>query len=332
MVDLRDALARALGDPSLHLAFWLPKLGYFADADGQPMGIDEARPGRAVTYIDRSGARIAAVDHDATLRSEPELLDAVTTAAGMALENGQLQAELKARLEELENSRARIVEAGQLERKRLERNLHDGTQQRLVLLAMELSVLERELRDDPESSARVAHARAEIGTSLAELREVARGLYPAVLTTHGLRAALRSLAARAAVPVTLDVHISGPLPEPVEVAAYYVVSESLANIGKHARATSCTVTVLQRDGRLTVEVGDDGVGGADPARGSGLRGLHDRLEALGGELVVRPGPRLGTLLGATLPADAGSDRVDDQRPVARQIASSSSGVKSDLSR
>jgi signal transduction histidine kinase len=333
-LDLRDALARALGDPSLHLAFWLPKLGYYADAHGQPVAVDETRPGRARTYIERSGDRIAVVDHDATLRGEPELLDAVTAAAGMALENGQLQAELKARLEELEGSRARIVEAGQLERKRLERNLHDGTQQRLVLLAMELSVLERELRDDPESSLQVRHARAEIATSLAELRDVARGLYPAGLSTYGLRAALRSAVSRAAVPVALDVQISDSLPEPVEVAAYYVVSESLANVGKHARATSCTVSVIQRDGRLSVEVGDDGIGGVDPTRGSGLLGLRDRVDALGGDLVVGAGVEGGTCLRATLPCGPDvpvADRGEDQPPTSRRIASSRSGVKSDLS-
>ena len=333
-LDLQAALSRALGDPSLQLAYWLPKYSYYADADGLPLELDEPRPGRARTYIDRSGIRIAAVEHDATLRGEPELLDAVTAAAGMALENGQLQAELKARLEELEGSRARIVEVGQAERKRLERNLHDGTQQRLVLLAMELAVFERELRDDPEASARVAHARVEIGASLAELRDVARGLYPAVLSTHGLRAALRAVAARAAVPVALDVQIPDPLLEQVEVAAYYVVSESLANVGKHAHATSCTVSVVQRGGRLDVEVGDNGIGGADPTRGSGLRGLRDRVNALGGELAIERGVEGGTCLRATLPCGnvaSAADAVGDQRSAVRRIASSRSGVRSDLS-
>ena len=199
---------------------------------------------------------------------------------------------------------------------------------------MELAVFERELRSDPESSARVAHARAEIAASLAELRDVARGLYPTGLSTYGLRAALRSAVSRAAVPVALDVQISDSLPEPVEVAAYYVVSESLANVGKHARATSCRVSVIQRGERLGVEVGDDGIGGADPARGSGLRGLRDRVDALGGELVVGPGDGGGTCLRATLPCGADcpvAERGEDQPRTSRRIASSRSGVKSDLS-
>ncbi len=172
-------------------------------------------------------------------------------AAGIALENGRLQAEQKAHLEELKGSRARVIEAGQKERQRLERNLHDGAQQRLVALSLELSLLEKQLAGDPDARARLDQARREIAVSLDELRAVARGLHPAVLSGHGLEVALQSIAANAPLPVRLTVALEGRLPEPIEVAAYYVVSESLANIGKHAHAESASIDVARagRDGR-----------------------------------------------------------------------------------
>jgi signal transduction histidine kinase len=178
--DLRDALARALRDPSLTLAYWLPDYAAYADLEGQPVALPSPESGRATTLIDRAGARVAALLHDPALKDEPELLDAVTAAAGIALENGRLHAELRARLEELRGSRARIVDAGQRERQRLERNLHDGAQQRLIALSLELSVLEERLEGDPDARTRLDQARREIATSLEELRDVARGLHPAV--------------------------------------------------------------------------------------------------------------------------------------------------------
>jgi signal transduction histidine kinase len=227
-------------------------------------------------------------------------LDAVTAAAGIALENARLQAELRARLEELRGSRARIVDAGQTERKRLERNLHDGAQQRLIALSLELGLLE-EMNADPETRRRLDHARREIATSIEELRDVARGLHPAVVSGHGLEVALEQLAARAAVPVRLDVAVGSRLPEPLEIAAFYLVSESLANIGKHAKATSATVEVARNDGQVVVEVIDDGIGGADTERGSGLRGLADRVEALEGRLRIWSPRGGGTRLRAEIP-------------------------------
>jgi signal transduction histidine kinase len=299
--DLRRPLARALGDPSLQLGYWLPKQDGYVDDDGQPIDLAANPSGRAVTVIERNGRQIAAIQHDALLRDEPELLDAVTAAAGIALENGQLHAELKARLDDLQDSRARVVQAGQTERRRLERNLHDGTQQRLVALSMELSILQRRLGDDPDAQARVEHAREEITASLAELRDVARGLYPAVLTVHGLPAALKSITANASVPVDLKVLISDRLPESVAVTGYYVVSECLANIGKHALASRATVDVTGSGAGLVVEVGDDGVGGAEIGAGSGLRGLADRVEALGGSFTVSNGSGRGTRVRAEIP-------------------------------
>jgi signal transduction histidine kinase len=299
--DLRDALARALRDPSLALAYWLPDYGTYADLDGRPFELPEQDHRRATTLIERDGARVAALVHDAALNEERELLDAVTAAAGIALENGRLHAELRARLEELKGSRARIVDAGQKERQRLERNLHDGAQQRLIALSLELGLVEEGLKGDPDATRRLERARREIATTLEELRDVARGLHPAVVSGHGLEIALEQLAARGPVPVRLTVEVGSRLPERLEVAAFYLVSESLANIGKHAKATLASVEVARVDGQVVVEVIDDGIGGADTERGSGLRGLADRVEALGGRLRIWSPKGGGTRLRAELP-------------------------------
>jgi signal transduction histidine kinase len=299
--DLRNALARALRDPSLTLAYWLPDYEAWVDVDGRATSPPAAQDGRAVTMIDRSEEHVAALMHDASLEDEPELLDAVSAAAGIALETARLHAELGARLSELRGSRVRVIEAGQKERQRLERNLHDGAQQRLVALSLELTMLKKRLDADPESSKRIDHARSEIALSLEELRAVAHGLHPAVVSGHGLAVALESLAARATVPVRLDVELDGRLPEPLEVAAYYLVSESLTNIGKHAHATSATISVARCNGEVVVEIVDDGVGGADTERGSGLRGLADRVEALEGRLRVWTPIGQGTRVRAEIP-------------------------------
>ncbi len=298
--DLQAPLARALRDPSLQLAYWLPEQGTWADQNGHPVPLPQADERRALRIISRDDEPMAALLFDRSLADERELLDAVAAAAGIALENGRLQAELRARLQELQGSRVRVLEAGQRERQRLERNLHDGAQQRLVALSLELGLLGERADTDQETRTRLARAKAEVSASLAELRDVARGIYPAVLTNHGLDVALESLAGSAAMPVRLDVDLSGRLPEPVEVAAYYVVSECLANAGKHARATSVDVRVRRVDGRVLVVVADNGVGGADPAMGSGLRGLMDRVEALGGRLQILTTAN-GTCVEAEIP-------------------------------
>jgi signal transduction histidine kinase len=298
--DLRDALARALREPSLTLAYWLPDFRSYGDLDGRAVEVPD-RNGRATTLIDRDGAHIAALLRDPALDDERELLDSVTAAAGIALENARLHAELKARLEELRGSRARVIAAGQTERQRLERDLHDGAQQRLIALSLELSLLEQRLSGDPESCARLDQARGEIGRSLEELRDVARGIHPAVLSGHGLEVALESMVVRAPLPVRLRVDLAGRLRESHEVAAYYVVSESLANIGKHAQASSATVEVAQSHGQVVVEVIDNGVGGADTEGGTGLRGLADRVEALGGRLRVWTPIGGGTRVRAEIP-------------------------------
>jgi signal transduction histidine kinase len=297
--DLRTPLARALRDPSLTLLYWLPQYESWADETGRPVPLP-AEPSR-VTLIDDEGGPMAALVHDPALRDEPALLDAVTAAAAIALRSGRLQAQLRAHVEELRGSRARVAEAGQRERQRLERDLHDGAQQRLVALSLHLGVLQTRLHDDPDAEALLAEARTEIATSLAELRDLARGLHPAIVTAHGLAVALESLAARAPVPVRLVVDVPDRVAEAVEVAAYFVVCESLANVGKHAAATSAAVTVSRHDGTVVVEVVDDGRGGADSEGGTGLRGLADRVETLDGRLRVWTPVGGGTRVRAELP-------------------------------
>ena len=299
--DLRDALSRALGDPSLTLAYWLPEFESWADLDGRAVELPRHDNGRATTLIDRDGVHLAVLVHNPSLNDEPERLDAVSAAAGIALENGRLHVELRARLEELKGSRGRVIEAGQHERQRLERNLHDGAQQRLIALSLELGLLKERLAGHPDAMSRLDLARGEIALSLEELRDVARGIHPAVVSGHGLAVGLESLAAQAPVPVRLKVELDGRLDERIEVAAYYVACESLANVGKHAQASSVSVDVARANGSLVVEVVDDGVGGADSERGSGLRGLADRVEAHGGRLRVWTPRGGGTRVRAEIP-------------------------------
>jgi signal transduction histidine kinase len=197
-----------------------------------------------------------------------------------------------------------VLAAGQAERKRLERDLHDGAQQRLVALALQLKLLEQQLADDPGAKERLDIAQREVAMSLEELRDLARGIHPAVLSAHGLAVALEQVAARAPLRVEMEVDLPERLPEPVELAAYLVAWEALANVGKYAQATTVRVLVARRGERAVIEVADDGVGGADDAKGSGLRGLADRVEALGGTLqVVSPAGR-GTVLTAELPCES----------------------------
>ncbi|HEX5622648.1 MAG TPA: histidine kinase [Solirubrobacteraceae bacterium] len=296
--ELRDALARALRDPTLELAYWLPEYETWADVDGKPVTLADDGA-RATRIIERNGTRVAALTHDAAL-DHPELLDAVAAAAAIALDNARLQVELRARLEELKGSRARIVEAGDAERRRLERNLHDGAQQRLVAVSLQLRLLENRINDPDTAAELVKAASAELAQSLDELRELARGLHPAVLE-HGLKAALDALANRAAVATTVAYDDTGRLPEPVELAAYFVAAEALTNVAKYAQATEATVHVWRNNGAAVIEIADDGVGGADDTRGSGLRGLADRVEALDGSLRVVSPAGAGTVVTATLP-------------------------------
>jgi signal transduction histidine kinase len=230
----------------------------------------------------------------------------ITERKAQEAEVHRLNAELHARLEELAASRARIVTAGDVERRRLERNLHDGAQQRLVTLSLSLRVALAQLDSDPAAArAALADAGDELALALDELRELARGLHPAVLSDRGLRAAVETLAVRAPVPVEIADIPDGRLPEPVEAAAYYLIAEALTNVTKYAQASTVRVRVAADDASVVVQVSDDGVGGADPAAGTGLRGLADRVEALGGSLEVVSPAGAGTTLRAEIPGPPG---------------------------
>jgi signal transduction histidine kinase len=297
---LQEALAKTLGDPSLVVAYRLPESLGYADADGRPVLVPPVAGDRSAATVESDGIELAALVYDASLDDDPELVEAVRAAAGMALENERLQAESQVQLAEVQASRERIIAAGDAERRRLERNLHDGAQQRLVALSLQLRLLQGRVGDDPSAQELVSTASTQLAQSLAELRELARGIHPAVLD-HGLEAALDSLAARSTVATTVSYEATGPLPEPVELAAYFVASEALANVAKYAQATSVRLRVSHVGPHAVIEIADDGVGGADEAGGSGLRGLADRVEALDGRLRVVSPSGAGTVVTAELP-------------------------------
>ena len=298
---LRDALARALRDPRLELAYWVPEYESYVGIDGRPVELPGESSGRVTTFVERDDTRIAALIHDASLGEEPQLVGAVTSAAGIALENERLQADLRARLSDLRASRARIVEAGDTARAKLERDLHDGAQQRLVSISIVLRVVAGKLPDGAPESRLLESAREELNASLEELRSIARGIHPAILSDHGLPVALESLAARAPVRVTLDVELPERPGPQLEVAAYYLIAEGLTNVAKYAEAESAKIAIMRENGSLIVELIDDGKGGADPNEGSGLRGLADRVEALDGRLRIWSPPAGGTRLRAEIP-------------------------------
>jgi signal transduction histidine kinase len=297
---VRDALARALGDPSLELALWLPDRAAYVDGQGSCVKLPMPESGRAVTVLGPTKAPVAALVHDPALLEQQALLRSAGAAARLALENERLQAELRAQLAEVRASRARIVHAGDEERRRLERDLHDGAQQRLLGIRLALQLARGRLADGGATVEELlAEADAEVVGAIEELRALARGIHPAVLTEEGLAPALAALARRAPVPVVVTVRRER-LPAPIESTAYFVAAEALANVAKHAHASRASITVTRANGRLAVEVADDGVGGAD-ATGAGLRGLRDRVEALDGRLEVESAVGGGTRISAAIP-------------------------------
>jgi signal transduction histidine kinase len=298
---LQGALAKTLGDPGLVVAYRVDGRDGYVTADGAAVEMPHAGDHRRIVPVEHNGREIAALVYDASLDDDPDLVEAVSAAAAIALENEHLQAESQARLAELRASRERLVTAGDAERRRLERDLHDGAQQRLVAIAMQLRFLRTRIRDDPSTAEELAtSASDELAQSLDELRELARGIHPAVLD-HGLAAALESLASRSPVPATVRYEADGRLPAPVELAGYFVASEALTNVAKYAQATAASVRVTRAGGRAIIEIADDGIGGADAAGGSGLRGLSDRVEALDGTLRVVSPAGGGTVVVAELP-------------------------------
>jgi signal transduction histidine kinase len=302
---LRDALARALNDPSLDLAYWLGEDEGYVDARGRPVELPADGSARAASDVRLDGRLVATLIHDPLLLDDPELIDAVGAAAALALAREHLEAQLRAKVEALRDSRTRLLQVGLAERRRLERNLHDGAQQRLVSLALDLRLARSAIdEDDPHRAKELLDgAGAELDQALEELRELARGIHPAVLSDRGIDSAVEALAGRTPLPVRIEHKLGHRVSEPVELAAYFVVSEALTNVVKYASASVASIRLERENGSVMVEVADDGVGGADASRGSGLKGLADRISVLGGKLEVASPPGEGTRVIARLPCE-----------------------------
>jgi signal transduction histidine kinase len=298
---LRDALARALRDPTLVLVFPAPAGEGYVDADGRSLEPSAPDGRRGLARLERDGEILAILDYDPAVELEdPGRVSAVASVAGMALENERLAAQVRAQHTDVRASRARNVEAADAERRRIERDLHDGAQQRLVALAMRLEQARGEVAGAGEL---IDSTTDELMLAIGEVRDLAHGLHPTILTERGLAAAVDSLAERAPIPVRANV-----LPQRVEreaeVAAYFIVAETVTNAVKHAAATEVRVEASLQADRLSVTVADNGRGGADPAGGSGLQGLIDRVVAVGGSLTIDSPPGGGTTLRALIPAHA----------------------------
>jgi signal transduction histidine kinase len=298
---VRGQLSRALGDPSLAIGYWLPERAAYVDAEGRVLALPDAGSGRSVTLVEREGQPVAVLIHDPAVLEDPGLLEAVTAAAQLAAANARLRAEVQVRVEELAASRRRILAVGDEERRRLERRLREGAEARLRELA---GILRRGhwSASGEQTKKQIARSQEQLMRTLEELHRLAQGLHPRMLSEHGLAAALAALVKDFPLPVDLDLDVASTrLPQRVQAVAYFVCAEALTNIAKHAAAAHVTVAVIASDGRLRVEIADDGVGGADPARGSGLRGLADRVETIGGTLRVESTPGHGTRLAAEIP-------------------------------
>jgi len=301
---IESALRQALADPTIEVRHWDAEHDRWTDVQGEPVPAPKAADGRAVLLLERQGCPVAAVIHDAVLLEDPGLLASVGAVLRLSIDNDRLAAQVQRQLEEVHASRARILAAADEERRGIERDLHDGAQHRLLGISMSLQDVRSRAASigAPEVLLdRLELVAVELREAMREMRELARGIHPAVLTNEGLEPAVRTLARRCTVPVELGIDLTGRLPAPVETAAYYVVAEGLTNVARHSRATRSRVRLGLENGFLVVEVSDDGSGGASPGNGSGLRGLSDRVAALDGVLTVTSGRTGGTCLRARIP-------------------------------
>ena len=287
---VRDALAQALGDPTLAVAYRID--GGYVDAAGRPTTLPPPGSGRRVTRIGRDGDEVAVIVHDSAVLDDPGLIEAVAAATRLAAVNSRLQAEVRAQVAELEASRRRLLEAGDAERRRLEARLRGGAARRLALLAQQLAIARTAA--SAATTPAIEQAEIQLARTASDLRELAAGLHPRDLVEHGLPAAIAGLAKRSPVPVDAAVR-AGRLPEHVEATVFFVCSEALANVAKHARASRVSIEIEDVGRAVIVEVRDDGAGGAEP------RSIADRVEAVGGTLFVESPPGRGTLLRAEVP-------------------------------
>lgn len=300
--QLEAALGRSLGDPSLRIGYWRPAAQAFVDGDGRALPAVTGT-GDGVTLVEPGGRRVAVLVHDPALREDGHVLAAATAAAELALENQRLTAEVRAQLAEVCDLAGRLVTAGDAERRRLERDLHDGAQQQLVTAALALRTAVRRLAGvaDPQTVALLSASVDGLDVAIGALRELARGIHPAILTDAGLVPALRALAERTHEPeVRLRAAGVPRLPPAYEATGYFIAAEALTNTLKHAGARLVCITVEYEEGVLRIEVTDDGVGGAGIRPGGGLLGLRDRVMALGGEFVLRSDPGQGTSVSAAI--------------------------------
>jgi signal transduction histidine kinase len=303
-VEVQSSLRRILDDPDLELFWWDWERECDVDVHGEPSVVEDG-PGRTVTRLEYGSRKIGAIVHDTRLLDAPSFLDTFIPTMRIAMERDRLHRDLVEKLAQLKASRLRMAEAAEEERRRLQRNLHDGAQQRLVVMLIELRRLEQLTRDD-EIGPAVRRVREEAEAAIDDLRDLARGLHPPLLAQRGLLAAVRSGAARSSIPVELDLSLETRLAPTLEAAAYYVCAEAVTNVVKHAQASKVALRIAETGGRLVVEVRDDGVGGAtddDPER-TGLRGLRDRVEALDGRLELESEPGVGTTIRAAFPIQA----------------------------
>jgi signal transduction histidine kinase len=295
--DLRARLAQTLDDPTLELAYRLDD-GRYVDAAGRAIELPR-EDDRAVTALTSGGREIAVLVHDPTLLDEPGLVESVRATAGLVLGNERLAVQVRSQLAEVRASRGRIVTAADAERRRIERNLHDGAQQRLVTLSIALGL--EASRAGEDTAGALSRAQDEIEQAITELRELARGIHPTLLRDQGLEAAVLSLGRRTPLPVTVQGSVSTGVPDTVALAAYFVVAEALTNVVKHASAPEASVVLDQDEGTLRVIVRDSGVGGAHIAPESGLAGLRDRLDALDATLTIDSPAGGGTSVRADFP-------------------------------
>jgi signal transduction histidine kinase len=299
---VRESLARALGDPSLDVAYWVPADSRWVGGDGRPTELPATTGARAVTVLEQDQRPVAALAYDPAALEDPTLVRAAGAAVRLALENARLQAQLRAQLAEVQASRERILAAGDAERRRLERDLHDGAQQSLLGVRVALRLARGSLTGtEGEAEELINEADTEAQEALKQLRTLARGIHPAILTEQGLAPALASLGRRSPLAVGICAVPEGRLPERVETAAYFIVAEALANAAKHARASHVVVSVRCTDGRALVEVVDDGIGGAALAPEGGLAGLRDRVDSLDGSMKLESHAGRGTALHVEIP-------------------------------
>jgi len=298
---VQDSLRGILDDPTLELFWWDWEHERYVDVDGREVGMESHR---TVTLVGYESRKVGAIAHDPRLLERPEFLESFVPTMRIAMERDRLHRDLVRKIDELKASRARLVKVADDERRRLERNLHDGAQQRLTIVLLALRRLEQRVDADAELAPIVGTARQELQDAIEDLRELARGLHPPRLAQYGLAAAVRAASLRSSIPIELDVRVEQGLPDEVGVAAYYVCAEAVANTVKHAQASKVVLSIVQREGSLIVDVRDDGIGGAcvdcDPSS-TGLGGLIDRVEALDGTIEVVSPEGEGTRLVAVFP-------------------------------